>query len=154
MPNEHRAPLVAKGKRIAILVSRFNEDVTSRLKEAAVECCVEYGAGEGDVEVYWVAGAFELGQLAAHLARRDSGVDGIVCLGALIEGETSHYHVLAMTVARSIDEVARHSDIPVTFGVITAHTADQAFDRAGGKHGNLGRSSTEALIELMNHWNR
>jgi 6,7-dimethyl-8-ribityllumazine synthase len=149
MPNEHRALLNAKGKRVVIVVSRFNENVTRRLVEGAVDCLVRHGAEESNIDVYWVSGSFELPQAAARVLKRTKA-DGALCLGALIRGETSHFDVLASTVARSIDTLAVGSDIPIAFGVITADTLDQAIDRAGGKHGNQGWNSALSLIDLMN----
>jgi 6,7-dimethyl-8-ribityllumazine synthase len=149
MPNEHRALLNAKGKRVVIVVSRFNENVTRRLVEGAVDCLVRHGAEESNIDVYWVSGSFELPQAAARVLKRTKA-DGALCLGALIRGETSHFDVLASTVARSIDTLAVGSDIPIAFGVITADTLEQAIDRAGGKHGNQGWNSALSLIDLMN----
>lgn len=152
MPNEHQAILDAKGKRVAIVVSRFNEHVTRRLVDGAVDCLVRHGANESDIDVYWVSGSFELPQATAKVLQKNNNVDGILCLGALVRGETSHFDVLASTVARSIDSLATSSDKPIAFGVITADTLDQAIDRAGGKHGNQGWHSALSLIDLMNLW--
>ena len=152
MPNEHQAILDAKGKRVAIVVSRFNEHVTRRLVDGAVDCLVRHGADQADIDVYWVSGAFELPQATAKILKQNDKADGVLCLGALIRGETSHFDVLASTVARSIDSLATRSDKPIAFGVITADTLDQAIDRAGGKHGNQGWHSALSLIDLMNLW--
>jgi 6,7-dimethyl-8-ribityllumazine synthase len=152
MPNEHRAILDAKGKRVVIVVSRFNEHITRRLVDGAVDCLVRHGANETDIDVYWVSGSFELPQAAAKVLKQAKDADGVLCLGALIRGETSHFDVLASTVARSIDSLATRSDKPIAFGVITADTLDQAIDRAGGKHGNQGWHSALSLIDLMNLW--
>jgi 6,7-dimethyl-8-ribityllumazine synthase len=152
MPNEHQAILDAKGKRVAIVVSRFNEHVTRRLVDGAVDCLVRHGADQDDIDVYWVSGSFELPQATAKILKQNEKADGVLCLGALIRGETSHFDVLASTVARSIDSLATRSDKPIAFGVITADTLDQAIDRAGGKHGNQGWHSALSLIDLMNLW--
>ncbi len=152
MPNEHQAILDAKGKRVAIVVSRFNEHVTRRLVDGAVDCLVRHGANDADIDVYWVSGSFELPQATAKIIKNSDNVDGVLCLGALVRGETSHFDVLASTVARSIDSLASHSDTPIAFGVITADTLDQAIDRAGGKHGNRGWHSALSLIDSMNLW--
>jgi 6,7-dimethyl-8-ribityllumazine synthase len=151
MPNEHRAILNAAGKRVAIVVSRFNEHITRRLVDGAVDCLVRHGADEAGIDVYWVSGSFELPQAAAKILRIKKGkIDGLLCLGALIRGETSHFDILASTVGRSIDTLATQSETPIAFGVITADTLDQAIDRAGGKHGNQGWNSALSLIDLMN----
>jgi len=152
MPNEHQAILDAKGKRVAIVVSRFNEHVTRRLVDGAVDCLVRHGADQGDIDIYWVSGSFELPQATAKILKQNDKTDGVLCLGALIRGETSHFDILASTVARSIDSLATRSDKPIAFGVITADTLDQAIDRAGGKHGNQGWHSALSLIDLMNLW--
>jgi 6,7-dimethyl-8-ribityllumazine synthase len=152
MPNEHQAILDAKGKRVAIVVSRFNENVTRRLVDGAVDCLVRHGADQGDIDVYWVSGSFELPQATAKILKQNDKADGVLCLGALIRGETSHFDILASTVARSIDSLATRSDKPIAFGVITADTLDQAINRAGGKHGNKGWDSALSLIDLMNLW--
>jgi 6,7-dimethyl-8-ribityllumazine synthase len=152
MPSEHQAMLDAKGKRVAIVVSRFNEHVTRRLVDGAVDCLVRHGANDSDIDVYWVSGSFELPQAAARVLQKNKNVSGLICLGALVRGETSHFDVLASTVARSIDSLATKSDKPIAFGVITADTLDQAIDRAGGKHGNQGWHSALSLIDLMNLW--
>ena len=150
MPNEHRAILNAANKRVAIVVSRFNEHITRRLVDGAVDCLVRHGADEAKIDVYWVSGSFELAQAAAKILKgKKPKIDGLLCLGALIRGETSHFDVLASTVARSIDGLATQSDTPIAFGVITADTLDQAIDRAGGKHGNQGWHSALSLIDLM-----
>ena len=152
MPNEHQAILDAKGKRVAIVVSRFNEHITRRLVDGAVDCLVRHGADEDNIDVYWVSGSFELPQATAKILKQNKNADGVLCLGALIRGETSHFDVLASTVARSIDSLATTIDRPIAFGVITADTLDQAIDRAGGKHGNQGWHSALSLIDLMNLW--
>jgi 6,7-dimethyl-8-ribityllumazine synthase len=149
MPNEYRAILDAKNKRIAIVVSRFNEHVTNRLVDGAVDCLVRHGADESNIDVYWVSGSFELPQATSRIIKK-SKADGVLCLGALVRGETSHFDVLASTVARSIDALATQSDTPIAFGVITADTLDQAIERSGGKHGNQGWHSALSLIDLMN----
>jgi 6,7-dimethyl-8-ribityllumazine synthase len=151
MPTEHQAILDAKGKHVAIVVSRFNEHVTRRLVDGAVDCLVRHGADSADIDVYWVSGAFELPQATAKILKKTKA-DGVLCLGALVRGETSHFDVLASTVARSIDSLATQNDTPIAFGVITADTLDQAIDRAGGKHGNQGWHSALSLIDLMNLW--
>jgi len=150
MPSEHRAILNAADKRVSIVVSRFNEHITRRLVDGAVDCLVRHGADESKIDVYWVSGSFELPQAAAKILKKKPKIDGLLCLGALIRGETSHFDILASTVGRSIDTLATQSETPIAFGVITADTLDQAIDRAGGKHGNQGWNSALSLIDLMN----
>jgi 6,7-dimethyl-8-ribityllumazine synthase len=148
MPNEHRARLDATGRRVAVVASRFNEVVTRRLVEGAVDGLRAHGVGDDAIDVYWVAGAFEIPQLAAGLARAKK-TDGVVWAGAIIRGETSHYDVLSKTVTESIESAALATGVPMTLAVLTTDTLDQAVDRAGGKHGNAGWNAAVALVELM-----
>ncbi len=137
----------AAGLRFAVVVSRFNKSLTTRLCQGALEALADHGAAEGDVTTAWVPGAFELPMAAAHLASTEQ-FDAIVCLGVLIRGETTHYDVLAHATAGAVQEVARHSALPVTFGVLTCDTATQAEARAGGDHGNKGVDAAIAAIEM------
>ncbi|HET6350424.1 MAG TPA: 6,7-dimethyl-8-ribityllumazine synthase [Candidatus Krumholzibacteria bacterium] len=148
MPNEHRARLDASGRRVAVVASRFNDLVTRRIVEGAVEGLKAHGVDDAAIDVYWVAGAFEVPQLAAQVAR-DRQVDGVVWAGAIIRGETSHYDVLARTVTESIESAALSTGVPMTLAVLTTDTLEQAVDRAGGKHGNAGWNAAVALVELM-----
>jgi 6,7-dimethyl-8-ribityllumazine synthase len=151
MPNSHRARLDATGRRIAIVASRFNEHVTRRLVDGAVDCLVAHGAADADIDVYWVNGAFELPQAASRIARQKSA-DGIVCVGCLIRGETLHFDVLARTVGSALESLAVANDFPLSFGVLTVDTTDQAVERAGGKHGNAGWNAALALVEMLGLW--
>ncbi|HEX5133421.1 MAG TPA: 6,7-dimethyl-8-ribityllumazine synthase [Candidatus Krumholzibacteria bacterium] len=151
MPNERRARLDASGRRVAVVASRFNEVVTRRLVDGAVECLRAHGVADGDITVYWVAGAFEVPQLAVKVAG-DGKADGVVWAGAIIRGETGHYDVLSRTVTEAIESAAMSSGVPMTLAVLTTDTLDQAVDRAGGKHGNAGWNAAVALVELMSHW--
>lgn len=151
MPNERRARLDATGRRVAVVASRFNEAVTRRLVEGAVESLRAHGVADGDIDVYWVAGAFEVPQIAARVAR-EKQPDGVVWTGAIIRGETDHYDVLARTVTQAIEGTALATGVPMTLAVLTTDTLEQAIDRAGGKHGNAGWNAAVALVELMSHW--
>jgi 6,7-dimethyl-8-ribityllumazine synthase len=153
MPNEHRASLDGRGKRVAIVVSRFNDFITRRLVDGAVDCLTAHGTGDSSIDVYWVAGSFELPQLAAKIAREER-CDGIICLGALVRGETIHFDVLANSVGSALESLGVEGPVPVTFGVITADSMEQAIDRAGGKHGNVGWNAALSLVEMMSHWQR
>jgi 6,7-dimethyl-8-ribityllumazine synthase len=148
MPNEHRARLDASGRSVAIVASRFNDVVTKRVVEGAVEGLKAHGIEDGAIHVYWVSGAFEVPQLAARVAR-EKKVDGVVWAGAIIRGETSHYDVLSKTVTESIETTALSTGVPMTLAVLTTDTLEQAGDRAGGKHGNAGWNAAVALVELM-----
>lgn len=148
MPNEHRARLDGSGLRVAVVASRFNDVVTRRVVEGAVEGLKAHGIADEAIHVYWVSGAFEVPQLAAQIARGKK-VDGVVWAGAIIRGETSHYDVLAKTVTESIESAALSTGVPMTLAVLTTDTLEQAVDRAGGKHGNAGWNAAVALVELM-----
>jgi 6,7-dimethyl-8-ribityllumazine synthase len=148
MPSEHRARLDGSGRSVAIVASRFNDVVTKRVVEGAVEGLKAHGIEDAAIHVYWVSGAFEVPQLAARIAR-EKNVDGVVWAGAIIRGETSHYDVLSKTVTESIETTALATGVPMTLAVLTTDTLEQAVDRAGGKHGNAGWNAAVALVELM-----
>jgi 6,7-dimethyl-8-ribityllumazine synthase len=149
--NEHEGRLDASGRRIAIVAGRFNDFVTKRLVDSAVDCVARHGGDPAAIDVYWVPGAFEVPQLARRLAE-GRGFDGIICLGAIIRGETNHFDNLCTTVIRSIADTAARFSVPVTYGIVTAESLEQAMNRAGGKSGNKGWESALALIELMSLW--
>lgn len=140
--------LDAQGLRIGFVVGRFNTMVTERLLQAALESFKRHGGCLDDVTVLHVPGSFEIPVGAQKLART-GGFDAIVCLGCLIRGETSHYDHLATEVTRGIDQVALEHGLPVTYGVITAETVEQALNRAGIKYGNKGIDATIAAIEMV-----
>lgn len=141
---EIRGQLRATG-RVAILVSQYNERVTSRLLEGALDCCRAAGMPAQDVDVVWLSGAFELGVAAAAAA--DSGRYGaLVALGCVVRGETPHFEYVAGETARALSDVAVRLLIPVGFGVLTTDTMEQALDRAGGAGGNKGYEAAEAAL--------
>jgi 6,7-dimethyl-8-ribityllumazine synthase len=140
--------LPAAGRRVAIVASRFHEDISKRLVEGARAALLGHGVREDDVRVVWVPGAFELPQVAARLAAR-RGVEAIVCVGCVIRGETPHFEYVAGEAARGISEVGRSTGVPTTFGVITANTREQAEARAGGAVGNRGEEAALAALELL-----
>jgi len=148
MAIEKRARLDGSGRRVTVVASRFNDVVTKRLVEGAVEGLRAHGVADDAIEVYWVAGAFEIPQLATRLARENK-TDGVVWTGAIIRGETAHYDVLSRTVTESIEAAALSTGVPMTLAVLTTDTLEQAVDRAGGKHGNAGWNAAVALVELM-----
>jgi 6,7-dimethyl-8-ribityllumazine synthase len=146
-PAESRE-LSVRGRRFAIVASRYHEEIGKRLVEGAREVLRRHGVADKDVLVVWVPGAFELPQAALALARRGA-VDALVCVGCVIRGETPHFEYVAGEAARGIGEVGRQTGIPATFGVVTAENADQAFDRAGGRVGNRGAEAAAAAVELL-----
>lgn len=142
---EFRGQLRPPG-RVAILVSQYNERVTTRLLEGALACCKDAGVPEGQIDVVWLPGAFELGGAAASLA--DSGkYRAIVGLGCVVRGETAHFDYVAGEAARGLSQVAVRYGMPVAFGVLTTETMDQALARAGGTAGNKGYEATEAALK-------
>ena len=145
-PSRPQAP--ARGRRVAIVASRFHEAITMRLVDGARAALLRHGVRAGDVRVVWVPGAFELPQAAGHLATRGD-VDALVCVGCVIRGETPHFEYVAGEAARGISEVGRSTGVPTTFGVITADTREQAEARAGGIVGNRGEEAALAALELL-----
>ncbi|MGH2675175.1 MAG: 6,7-dimethyl-8-ribityllumazine synthase [Actinomycetota bacterium] len=137
----------ARGRRFAIAVGRFNEVVTSKLLEGALAAFRRHGIVEEDLEVARTPGAFELPLTAMRLAE-SGGFDAVVCLGAVIRGETAHFDYVAGECARGIQRVALDTGVPCIFGVLTTETLAQALDRAGGKHGNKGWEAATAAMEM------
>lgn len=133
--------------RVAVLVSRYNEVVTRRLLDGALECCREAGLGEDQVDVVWVPGAFELGAAAAGIASTGRYA-ALVALGAVIRGDTAHFELVAGEAARGVNAVATRHGLPVAFGVLAVDSMEQAMARAGGDSGNKGYEAAEAALEL------
>jgi 6,7-dimethyl-8-ribityllumazine synthase len=131
--------------RVAILVSQYNERVTSRLLEGALECCHSAGIPPGEVDVVWLPGAFELGGAAAAAAASGRYV-AIVALGCVVRGETAHFEYVAGEAARGLSQVAVRYRLPVGFGILTTDTIEQALARAGGSAGNKGHEAAEAAL--------
>jgi 6,7-dimethyl-8-ribityllumazine synthase len=144
---ELRGDFASRGRRFAVVAARFNEVVVSKLVEGAVACLRAHGVAEDDLEVAWVPGAFEL-PLAARTFAATGTYDGVVCLGAVIRGETAHFDHVAGQAAAGIREAAEATGVPVTFGVLATDTLQQAVDRAGGKHGNKGWDAAMAAMEM------
>ena len=145
--SEIRGDLHARGRRFAIAAARFNELVTRKLLEGASAALAAHGEAVEDVDVVWVPGAFELPLVARRLAGSRT-YDAVICLGCVIRGETVHFEHVAGQAAAGIREVGQTTGIPVTFGVLTTETLEQALDRAGGKHGNKGWDAATAAIEM------
>jgi 6,7-dimethyl-8-ribityllumazine synthase len=133
---------------VAIVASRFHEDISERLVAGARAALTGHGVRASDVRVVWVPGAFELPQVAGRLAAA-GGVDALVCVGCVIRGETPHFDYVAGEAARGIAEVGRSTGVPTTFGLITANTREQAEARAGGAVGNRGEEAALAALELL-----
>lgn len=148
MTRELQGKLTARGRRFAVVVSRFNEYVTTRLRQSAVDTLEQHGCAAGDIAVVHVPGAFEIPLVARRLA--ESGTfDAIVCLGCVIRGETPHFEYVAGQAAAGIAEVGRTTGVPTTFGVITADNFEQAIERCGDKPGNKGVEAARCAIEMV-----
>ncbi len=135
------------GLRVALVVSRFNEPVTTRLLAGARSALERHGVREEDVDVAWVPGAFELALAARRLAE-SRRYDAVACLGAIIRGETPHFDYIAAETARGIGQVAQDTGVPIVFGVLTPNTLEQAMERAGGKMGDKGYDAAVSAIEM------
>jgi 6,7-dimethyl-8-ribityllumazine synthase len=140
--------LDGKGLRIALVVARFNDFISHRLLEAALDCLRRHGVAEKDMTVARVPGAFEIPVAARRLALSRK-FDAVVCIGCVIRGETSHYQQVCAEVARGIASVALEAGLPVTFGVLTTENLHQAIERAGAKGGNKGWDAALAAIEMV-----
>ena len=146
MPIELSGDLNGVGLRVAIVVARFNEIVTTQLLAGAVNMLTRYGVNDADISVSWVPGSFEL-PVAAKALAKTGRYDTVICLGAVIRGETSHYDMVAGQASRGIGQVGVETGVPTIFGVLTTENMDQALNRAGGKSGNMGGNAAVAAIE-------
>lgn len=135
----YEGKLVSKDIKIGIVAARFNEFITSKLLSGAVDALTRHDVKEDDIEVAWVPGAFEIPLIASKMAKSNK-YDAIICLGAVIRGNTSHYDYVCSEVSKGIAHVSLNSDIPVMFGVVTTDNIEQAIERAGTKAGNKGLS--------------
>jgi len=132
----------------AIVVSRFNQLVTERLLAGAIDTLRRHGASADLVDVAWVPGSFEIALAADRLAASGKYA-AVICLGAVIQGETTHHEYINHQVAAGIQQASQQYKLPITFGVLTCQTMDQALDRSGGKAGNKGQEATLAAIEMV-----
>ena len=141
--------LNAEGRRLGIVVSRFNEIITGKLLEGALDCWRRHGGKDDDVTVVFVPGAWEIPPTAAKLAKSGK-VDAVVCLGAVIRGATPHFEFVAAESAKGIAQASmQQTEVPMTFGVLTCDTIEQAVERAGSKSGNKGWDATLSAIEML-----
>jgi len=141
--------MIAKGKKFAIIASRFNEFLTKELIAGCADTLVRHGAEEKDILTSWVPGAFEIPLVAQKLAKAKD-FDAVICLGTIIRGATPHFDYIAAEVAKGVSKVSLDTGVPVIFGVITADTIEQAVERAGTKDGNKGRDAAATAIEMVN----
>ena len=149
MPNNIEGNLNAAGLKFGIVVSRFNDFITTHLVDGAVDAIVRHGASEGDIDVVKVPGAFEIPPVAKKLCSQNK-YDAVICLGAVIRGATPHFDYVSAEVSKGIAMVSIESEIPVIFGIITTDTLEQAIERAGTKAGNKGFSAAMAAVEMAN----
>ena len=141
--------LVAKGKKFAIVVSRFNDFISKRLLEGAIDTLMRHGVKDSEIEAVWVPGAFEIPVVANKIAKSKK-FDAVICIGAVIKGSTPHFEYVAGEAAKGVAKVSLDTGIPVIFGVITAENLEQAIERAGTKDGNKGRDAAISAIEMVN----
>jgi 6,7-dimethyl-8-ribityllumazine synthase len=140
--------LDAAGSRFAIVISRFNSFVSDRLLNGALDALERHGAASDDITTVWVPGSFEI-VLAAKKLALSKKYDAVICLGALLQGETPHFEYISTTVSKGIASVSLESGIPVIYGILTCNTLEQAIDRAGLKSGNRGFDAAMSAIEMV-----
>lgn len=149
MPRVFEGNLDAKGLKFALVVSRFNDVICSRLLDGALDALRRTGAAEDSIDIFRVPGSFEIPLVAKRLAVQKKW-DAVICLGALIRGETPHFDYLSAEVTKGVAQTAMETGVPITYGVITADTVEQALNRAGLKSGNKGFESALSAVELAN----
>lgn len=140
--------LDAKGSRFAVVISRFNSFISDRLLSGALDALERHGAAPDDISVVWVPGSFEVPPVARRLAMGGK-CDAVICLGALLRGETPHFDHLSSTVTKELGSIGLEADIPVINGILTCNTMEQAVDRAGLKTGNKGFDAAVTAIEMV-----
>lgn len=143
------AKLVSNNKTYAIVCSRFNEFIVSKLLDGAIDALKRHGVKDDEIQILWVPGAFEIPVIARKCADK-SDIDAVICLGAVIRGSTSHYELVSNEVAKGIAQIGIQTGKPVTFGVITTENIEQAIERAGSKAGNKGAEAAMTAIEMAN----
>jgi len=141
--------LRAEGKRFALIVSRFNELISKKLLEGAIDCLKRHGTEEDNITIVWTPGSFEIPYIANILAQKKE-YDALICLGAVIKGDTPHFNYIANEVSKGIAKISMEKGIPVIFGVLTTDNLEQALERAGAKAGNRGFHAALSAIELVN----
>jgi 6,7-dimethyl-8-ribityllumazine synthase len=145
----YQGKLQAKGFKIGIVVSRFNSFISDRLLEGALDALSRLGAADTDISVYKVPGSFEIPVVVKKLAGSEK-VDGIICLGALIRGDTPHFDYLSAEVTKGIAQISIDQGIPCAFGILTVDTVEQGIERAGTKSGNKGSDAAFSVVEMLN----
>jgi 6,7-dimethyl-8-ribityllumazine synthase len=148
-PVSHQGRLKAEGFRFALIASRWNDFITSRLVEGALDALDRLGASETAIELYKVPGSFEIPLLALKVAETGK-FDAVICLGTIIRGQTPHFEYIAGEVTKGIAQAGLQTGVPVVYGIVTADTLEQAIDRAGVKLGNKGFEAAMSAVELVN----
>ena len=148
MPREIEGKLILTDETVAIVVARFNDLITNRLLDGSLDTLRRHGANDDNISVVRVPGSFEIPLVADKLAHSGK-FDAVICLGAVIQGQTTHHDYINHQVAAGLRETSQKSGIPVTFGVLTCQSMEQALDRAGGKVGNKGNEAALAAIEVI-----
>ncbi|MBE6063849.1 6,7-dimethyl-8-ribityllumazine synthase [Clostridium cochlearium] len=141
--------LIGQGLKFGIIVGRFNEFIGGKLLDGAIDALVRHGVDEKDIEIAWVPGAFEIPLIAKKMAKSKK-YDGVICLGAVIRGATTHYDYVSSEVSKGIAKVTLDEEVPVIFGVLTTENIEQAIERAGTKAGNKGYEAACTAIEMAN----
>jgi len=145
----YEGQLISEDIKIGIVVSRFNEFITSKLLSGAIDCLKRHNIKEEDINIAWVPGAFEIPLIASKMAKSKK-YDAVICLGAIIRGSTSHYDYVCSEVSKGVAQVSLSNDIPVSFGILTTENIEQAIERAGTKSGNKGFDCAQGTIEMVN----
>ncbi len=149
MPKLIQGDLTAKGLKFGIVAARFNDFITGKLLDGAVDALLRHGASESDIEIVKVPGSFEI-PLAAKVLARSGKYNAVICLGAVIRGATPHFEYVSAEVSKGVAAVSVESGLPVIFGVLTTDTIEQAVERAGTKSGNKGWDAALSAIEMAN----
>src|SRR6056297_3732317 len=152
MSKVYEGKLIGKDQKIGIVVCRFNEFISSKLLEGALDGLKRHEVNEDDIEIAWVPGSFEIPLTAKKMASSGK-YDGVICLGAVIRGETPHFDYVSNEVSKGIANVGLDTGLPVIFGVLTTDTIEQAISRAGTKSGNKGFEAAQSLVEMVNLYN-
>jgi 6,7-dimethyl-8-ribityllumazine synthase len=149
MPKEYRGDRAGAGRRFAIVVSQYNASITGKLLEGAVATLSEHGVADDDIEIAWVPGGWEIPLVADRFAR-SSRIHAVLCLGAVIRGETTHDQHINRQVSLSLGQIALETGKPALFGVLTCNSLEQAIQRSGGSVGNKGVECAEAALQMVN----
>lgn len=149
MPHVHEGMLDGTGSKFGIVIARFNDFITQKLLEGALDTLVRHGVKTDDIDVYWTPGSFELPLLAKKVAGLRKH-DGLIALGTVIRGGTPHFDYIASEVSKGLANVSLETEMPIVFGILTTETIEQAIERAGTKHGNKGKDAAQTAIEIVN----